>query len=791
MHLRSTRRRTSALTLAAASAAFSVALSVTPSLASPPAGYELTFADEFNGAAIDTNVWRILPSRPNVSIVNGNAEFLTVELTPPNGSTPGTYQEGWIDTINFRQVYGYYEVRMRIGDKSGLNNAFWLNTPTELANADNTHDRLEIDIIEAHYPDPVSRDYTNSVKSWETGSAQGHGGTSFDVGDLSANFNTYAVEWRTDNSVNFILNGTVRNTVSAVAMRAARNTIPLEVILSSKVLFDGFAGTVDPNVGGTKMIVDYVRVYDQPGFIGTTSNNWGTGTNWGDGDWDRTEQAALFNRAVPHSTIAVAGVDKLARDIVFDNPTVPALTFIPRSDFPSAILRLGRNDVGGITINEDVVNSQTFNIPIAAQGDLTLSNFASSPNVKLIVNSPIRGEGANRELTFLTTSDIDINGPIESTIAVVQKYLTGSTRLAGDNNHTGQTLIKRGTLNIASPTALGNASAGTIVSSGATLGLSGGFTYNRAEPLQISGSGAPNRTGAIERLDASNVSIESMPITLAANATVSNPFNAGSLNLGAVNIPGGFTLTFTGSGTTEVNGNITGSGRFVSTGTGTVSIGSAGVVAGEVRFINGGTLQLRSDIVDFQSTFRIENSKVDLLDNAFILNDTLPGNDIATVRGMVRTGFNNGAMNGNGILTSLTSSNLVIGFADNAVLGLSSFLGVPVNANHVLVRATRTGDTNLDGFVNFIDLLALARNYNANARTWTDGDFNYDLRVDFADLLALARNYGSSLTSQELASLPADFQNDFARALAVVPEPAILSTLTASILLLRRQRRSA
>ena len=53
---------------------------------------------------------------------------------------------------------------------------------------------------------------------------------------------------------------------------------------------------------------------------------------------------------------------------------------------------------------------------------------------------------------------------------------------------------------------------------------------------------------------------------------------------------------------------------------------------------------------------------------------------------------------------------------------------------------------NLDGKVNFADLLTLAQHYNGAAAAWTKGDFDYDGEVTFKDLLGLAQNYGKSTT---------------------------------------------
>jgi len=82
-----------------------------------------------------------------------------------------------------------------------------------------------------------------------------------------------------------------------------------------------------------------------------------------------------------------------------------------------------------------------------------------------------------------------------------------------------------------------------------------------------------------------------------------------------------------------------------------------------------------------------------------------------------------------------------LGYADSAdgvVHGLAD--------KTVLVKFTLYGDANLDGAVNFADLLLLAQNYgktqNAN---WDQGDFDYNGSIGFSDLLDLAQNYGKLL----------------------------------------------
>lgn len=52
------------------------------------------------------------------------------------------------------------------------------------------------------------------------------------------------------------------------------------------------------------------------------------------------------------------------------------------------------------------------------------------------------------------------------------------------------------------------------------------------------------------------------------------------------------------------------------------------------------------------------------------------------------------------------------------------------------------GDADLNGTVDFTDLLTLAQHYGKIGAGWRDGDFNANRSVGFDDLLTLAQNYG-------------------------------------------------
>lgn len=99
------------------------------------------------------------------------------------------------------------------------------------------------------------------------------------------------------------------------------------------------------------------------------------------------------------------------------------------------------------------------------------------------------------------------------------------------------------------------------------------------------------------------------------------------------------------------------------------------------------------------------------------------------------------------------------------------------------------GDADLDGRVDFIDLLTVARNYGRTNATWEEGDFNSDGTVGFDDLVTLARNYGQTLSADQLAQLDPAFRGDVERAFAEVPEPSSFYLLPITVATMLRGRR--
>jgi hypothetical protein len=114
------------------------------------------------------------------------------------------------------------------------------------------------------------------------------------------------------------------------------------------------------------------------------------------------------------------------------------------------------------------------------------------------------------------------------------------------------------------------------------------------------------------------------------------------------------------------------------------------------------------------------------------------------------------------------------------------------SATELRLVATLPGDADLDGVVNFGDLLALAKHYNARGDgvEWAAGDFTYDGVVNFADLLVLAKNYNRPLPA-DVPGAGGGFEAALAEVSAVVPEPGLVGFTLITMSYCGRRRRRA
>jgi autotransporter-associated beta strand protein len=554
-------------------------LCVREASAAPPwASYTITnFAEEFGGTMLNTGVWGIFDDRTNVTVSGGQLHLHTVALGT-NWSAESNWDAGGIRTLKFQQKFGYFETSMQIADADGLNNAFWLNTP---GGFNNEHDHLEIDITEAHF----HGHHHMNVHDWQPE----HVSSSATLNtSLYPGFHTVGLEWATDGTLRWYLDGAVVRTFSASSLNAYNTMLPLEILFSTKAIT--FAGTLSSNLVGTHMDVDYVRAWQKPGWLGASNGNWGTTNNWGADGVPAAGDAAIFNGASANRTVSLAA-DKPVKEIHFCRTNCSAYTFAAGNHLLLGELA-GGTGWGGVNVNSEVTNRQVINTAIIAQNPLVFACYSTVAGVSLDLNGSLTSAGSNRTIHFAGAGRVNVAGAISSQCGSLIRFNPGELWLLASNAFTGPARVENGTLIVATNGALGatGGSAYTVVSNGASLAFASNVNYTLNEGVHLAGGGESGRQGALDLLDGTSVTFAG-PIALDASATIASGNAGGTLALQGIidTTTNGNTLTLRGSGVTVLNGPITGDGNVTKSGTGTVVFNAANTYSGNTT-VSQGTL---------------------------------------------------------------------------------------------------------------------------------------------------------------------------------------------------------
>jgi hypothetical protein len=115
-----------------------------------------------------------------------------------------------------------------------------------------------------------------------------------------------------------------------------------------------------------------------------------------------------------------------------------------------------------------------------------------------------------------------------------------------------------------------------------------------------------------------------------------------------------------------------------------------------------------------------------------------------------------GYLKGGTIFSSTVNANSsdALGYADGSLDG-----GTAAQPGQVLVKYTLNGDGNLDGVVNFQDLVVVVQNFNKSGTDWATGNFNFGASTNFGDLVAVVQNFNKVLTpaagsGEQLGGMP-------------------------------------
>ena len=247
----------------------------------------------------------------------------------------------------------------------------------------------------------------------------------------------------------------------------------------------------------------------------------------------------------------------------------------------TTVIATNDNQLGGTTspitlTGGTLQTSGTFALGTTAQRAITLAAGQNQTGGTFNVTSGTT-----------TYSNSATNSKFMSGSGSLTKTGAGILVLSGNttNTYTGLTTVDVGTLEVTVNSALGTNAAGTSVTAGATLKLTG-VNYSTAEGLIINGTGVSSG-GA---LASSGTTTFAGLITAATSATINAI--SGTLELSGGLVKDGTTLTFTGGGSINISSVISGASAnsdLVVDAT-TVTLNAANTYNGPTTITNGGTL---------------------------------------------------------------------------------------------------------------------------------------------------------------------------------------------------------
>ena len=238
-------------------------LAVSPVLALDPAvpsGYGLVWQDEFNGAALNSDIWQTWYNDNSYSVGNG-ALNMAVYTDPVTGANHCAYIATQVNGMyGYDQTYGYFVARMKFHDRSGTSSAFWMSSPTMWAdNTDPAVSGTEIDVIE-HWQQDSSGMVNNKAHETVWGpynGGQNIGHQTANLGLDDGNFHLIALLW-TPTSYKFYVDNTLQWTCTHLLSQ--RSEFFLLDLYENNTQDYGPLGSVN----NAELTVDYVRAYATP-----------------------------------------------------------------------------------------------------------------------------------------------------------------------------------------------------------------------------------------------------------------------------------------------------------------------------------------------------------------------------------------------------------------------------------------------------------------------------------------------------------------------------------------------
>ena len=245
-------------------------------------GYELTFADEFDGDSLDMTKWRAHDgggvrkggywSTDMARVEDGNL-IITTQYKEDGANGPGWYTCGLDTSKYFKQAYGYFECRCILPKGQGLWSAFWMTNSNVWKVSDDATQGAELDIMESpfwHLGGTMSRKITQNIhySGYDLDTKYKNVGIFNLDNDPYENYNTYGLKWTPEEYI-FYINGreVARTDYGGVSTQPEYMIVSCEVDGGDGEPTFGWSGNIEKNDKATfraEFKVDYVRAYQLP-----------------------------------------------------------------------------------------------------------------------------------------------------------------------------------------------------------------------------------------------------------------------------------------------------------------------------------------------------------------------------------------------------------------------------------------------------------------------------------------------------------------------------------------------
>ncbi|MGN6367709.1 MAG: beta strand repeat-containing protein [Phycisphaerae bacterium] len=387
----------------------------------------------------------------------------------------------------------------------------------------------------------------------------------------------------------------------------------------------------------------------------------------------------------------------------------------------SEILLRNNTGAGDTTFGNDIRVTGTGTVVVNPLGNATTGSTIIMGNLNIGDNEQLGTffNSANVTHALAFTSATLRGGTVTLSPTIVG--FGGAGALGGD--------ILLGNTSETAPTSVVMNGARTLIFNGAANAFTGNLAINNGAVRFDPNASAGNSNSSIGNVTSTNPAASSLSIS--PNATLT----AGSVTVGNLSVSGILNVR-SGSAASAVNS--------------LTIAGSAGAWSGNLN-INNNKLVIQADPLTKSTT----------LDN---------------LRDQVLYGLTNPF----GITSANLPARTALAVVDNAVTNLTSFGGVPVTANSLLVAPELLGDANIDGKVDLTDLSTVLNHFGTTTVAWTDGNFDHAATIDLTDLSDVLNNFGLTFAGANFAPAPN---------IAATPEPTSLALLTPLALLALKRRR--